>query len=293
MKSLKLILPSLAAGGLLFGSALSGAQPAPPAPPPTAPAKPATPAKPPGPPPKAPKAPKPPAAPAIPVKQIEAQVQTAIDAVKNNPHIPKDVRDSIVKRLTGVRGTVGKRLSNIDLSDMDKFEEQMEKFGEEIEKEMEGLDEEMEKLGEQLGKDLAKNFAHFGNIRIGIDVDDDIDDVQIDVDDDDDDIADKIDDLKGVALNPNQRHAIAKLRIDSDKAVETAKLALQDANKKLDAALANPNTPDAEIARLVDQVSAQEATIRKTRILAWSQARRVLDDAQRKKIEDAAKKKTK
>ena len=50
---------------------------------------------------------------------------------------------------------------------------------------------------------------------------------------------------------------------------------------------------DAEITRLVDQISAQEAVIRKSRILAWAQARRVLDDGQRKKIEDAAKKKTK
>ena len=62
---------------------------------------------------------------------------------------------------------------------------------------------------------------------------------------------------------------------------------------ELRAALGNPATSDADITRLVDQISAQEAVIRKARILAWAQARRVLDDGQRKKIEDASKKKTK
>ncbi len=280
MKKLSLIASSFVAGGLLLGSAWTVAQPAPPPAPP--PAK---------------IAPPPPPAP-LPVKQVEAQIQGAIDAVKNNPAIPKDIRDSVVKRLTAVRGTVGKRMSKVDFSDMDAFEREMEKMGEEIEKEMEGLEEEMEKLGEKLGKDLAKNLGKI-DIDVDLDFDDDDDHPGIpmrhgaDIDDDDDDMAEAIDDLKDLALKPAQRDQITKLRVDSDKTVAAAKKQLDDLSTKLEAAIANSATPDADIARLVDQISTQEAAIRKARILAWSQARRVLDHAQRKKIEDAAKKKTK
>ena len=98
---------------------------------------------------------------------------------------------------------------------------------------------------------------------------------------------------RDLALNPGQRTAITKLRTDSDKAVGAAKKQLDDLSAKLRTALSNPATPDADITRLVDQISAREAVIRKSRILAWAQARRVLDDGQRKKVEDASKKKTK
>jgi hypothetical protein len=115
----------------------------------------------------------------------------------------------------------------------------------------------------------------------------------VDIDVDDSDLKDAIQDLKDVALKPAQRDAIGKLRADSDKTVAVAKKQLDDLSSKLHTALGNPATSDADIAKYVDQISAQEAAIRKARILAWVNARRVLDDAQRKKIEDAAKKKTK
>lgn len=63
-------------------------------------------------------------------------------------------------------------------------------------------------------------------------------------------------------------------------------LASDALKKQLD----NPATNDADIARSIDVVTQQEAAIRKARILAWHDARRVLDDAQRRKVEDAAAK---
>jgi len=46
------------------------------------------------------------------------------------------------------------------------------------------------------------------------------------------------------------------------------------------------------VSRLIDQVSAQEAVIRKARIMAWVKARRELDVTQQKKVQDAAGKRS-
>jgi len=327
---LSTILPSMLAGGLLFGSAFShaasgdpqfgfwpaasdatapargsAAQPTPPAPPPSP--RPVTKPAP-------PKPPKPPAVGQVGGSSIDGikdmvtgQLDTVRSSLKNNPNIPKDVRDKVTARLDKVRATLDKRLSNLDLSDLDKLGEEMEKMGEELEQAMEGLDKEMEQLGDKLGKDIAKQVTkdlgkNLGKLKLDFDFDfgdddDDDDDDSVpmtpDVDADDDDMRDAIDDLKDLSLKPAQRTQITKLRTDSDKTVAAAKTQLDELSTKLRTALGNPATPDAEITRLVDQLSAQEAVIRKARILAWAQARRVLDDGQRKKIEDASKKKTK
>ena len=114
-----------------------------------------------------------------------------------------------------------------------------------------------------------------------------------DADDDDDDVRDSITDMKDLALSDAQREQITKLRADSDRSVATAKHQLDALSAKLEAALANPAVTDAEVARYVDQISAQEATVRKARILAWVNARRLLDTAQKAKIQAATKAKVK
>ncbi len=322
-----IVVPSMLAGGLIFNSALGQASagrddesfgfwpaasdvsaPTPPTP--------RTPTTPP-----TPRAPTPPPAPpAPPVKRggsggsgvsvnitngkiqidglhdlVLGQLDAARESIKNNQQIPKDVRDKVVARLDKVRATVDKRLANLKLTDMDQLESEMEKMGEEIEQAMEGLDKDLDKLGKDMGKDFGKKFGKNFSVNIGKDDDDDDDNIGSidtpDVDSDDDDMKDAIKDLRDMALKPDQKDKINKLRTDSDNNVRTAKKQMDDLSGKLQTALGNPAVTDAEISRLVDQISAQEATIRKSRIQAWAQARRVLDEAQRKRVEDAAKKK--
>lgn len=227
---------------------------------------------------------------------VLGQLDAARDSIKNNQQIPKDVRDKVVARLDKVRATVDKRLANLKISDMDQLEAEMEKMGEEIEQAMEGLDKDLDKLGKDMGKDFGKKFGKDWNKSWKWnDDDDDDDDIGSidtpDVDADDEDMKEAIKDLRDMALKPDQKDKINKLRTDSDNSVRSAKKQMDDLSQKLQTALGNPAVTDAEIARLVDQISAQEATIRKSRIQAWAQARRVLDEAQRKRVEDAAKKK--
>ena len=223
---------------------------------------------------------------------VLGQLDSARDSIKLNPQISKDVRDKVLARLDKVRVSVDKRLSNLSVTNLDQLGAEMEKIGEEVEKAMEGFDDEMEQLGKQLEKDLEIKLGKQSAFQIHIDTDDD--DVVmapgLDLDDDnDEDLREAIDDLKDLALKPAQRQAIGKLRTDSDAQVVTAKKQLDDLSTRLEAALANPATADADIARYVDQISAQEAVIRKARLLAWSQARRVLDDTQRAKVQGAVK----
>jgi Spy/CpxP family protein refolding chaperone len=95
-------------------------------------------------------------------------------------------------------------------------------------------------------------------------------------------------DLPDLTLKPGQREQIVKLRMSYEKEITVVRKQLDDASRRLEVALADPRTSDVEIAKYVDQVSSHEAAIRKARLLTWVNARRVLDEAQRKKIEDAA-----
>ena len=90
-------------------------------------------------------------------------------------------------------------------------------------------------------------------------------------------------------LKPAQRDQIKKLRADSDAKVATAKRELDKASETLKKTLENPAASQAEVERAIDSVTQQEAAIRKARIVAWMNARKILDDGQRKKVEGAAK----
>jgi hypothetical protein len=288
------ILSSLLAGGLMFGSAVGLADRTPPAPP-TAPAAPKAP--------RAPKAPKAGGSGGIHVQidglddMINEHIQEALDTVSHDNHIPEAVRAKIIKRLEKVKQKVHDKAAKgkLDPDDLDDL-------GEEIGEEMEEFGKEMEKWGEDFGKEIEKKFG--GNVSVKVsghddddddtDNDDDADDIAgFDIDDDDDDLADAIKDMGDLRLAPAQRDQIKKLRLDSDAKVAAAKRDLGRASEQLQKQLDNPATNEADIARSIDAVTQQEATIRKARILAWHSARRILDDSQRKKVEGAAKHKTK
>jgi hypothetical protein len=185
----------------------------------------------------------------------------------------------------------------------------MERLGEELEQALAGLDEDLAQIGDKLGKDIAKqvtkDLKKLGKQTAKArDRDSDTDTDSTDTDstdtdndgadpaapDDDHDSADiaiDVGDLKGFALKPAQRDAIARLKTESEARVAEARKQLDDASQKLETALGDSRTSDADVARLVDQVSTHEAAIRKAKLLTWMAARRVLDQDQVKKLESA------
>ena len=230
---------------------------------------------------------------------VDGAIRDAQEAIRSSG-LPGDVRDKLQKRLDKVKDTVKNRLSHLDASNLDQLGDELGKMGDEIGKQMDEFGKEMEKYGKQAGKDSMKNFgkgwsshgAHFKWDSKDKDDDDD-DDADLpsapDVDDADD-LDDAVKSLGDLSLKPPQREQIQKLRAESDRQVAAAKKQLDQASDTLKKQLDNSTTSDADIARSIDAVTQQEAAIRKARILAWHSARRVLDDAQRKKVEDTAAK---
>lgn len=324
---LTIVLPAMFAGGLVFGPALSSAHDgrdnlvayADPGPETTyarhSPRPRVAQA------PQPPKPPKPPRAPApgikingrhIDLSGIDGMVRGQLDGVremiKNNSSIPPPLRDKLLARIDKVRSSVDKRLAKLKHKRFDEIGSELEQLGDDIEQALDGLDEELEQLGEQIGKNIGKKLKD-KKLEFDFKHDhDDENDNENDNDDDDDvpdtipmtpdldsaddgDMRDAINDLKGMAIKPQQKEQIAKIRAKSDQEVAAARRDIDDMSKKLETALGNPRTSDADISRYVDAISGAEARIRKARLIAWVSARRVLDDDQRKRIEAAAAKK--
>jgi hypothetical protein len=316
-KLLTTILPSLLAGGLLFGSTPTVAQPAPP--PPRAPASPRAPAPPPSPPSRAQVAPKAQAKAQVKIDLdiddlVDKQINQALQAIGNDPHIPPHVRQAIKSRLDKVRVKVKSRIAKVDPHDLEALAEQLGELGEEVGEEMEQFGKDMEKWGKHFEKDMEKwgkqfekqvekqmklrgklqqGFGPQGPVIIQVDPDaidpDDLGGITFDYHDD---LRDAVKDLGSLQLAPDQRARLRRLRAESDQKVERAKATLDRASETLRRQLEHGNASDVEIERAIDNVTKAEAEIRKARILAWVNARRLLDDTQRKRIEAAARGRT-
>lgn len=324
MKYLSTILSSLFAGALLFGSVVGNADT-----PPVPPVAPTPPTPPTARPPKPPKAPKMGGFGSgfnvsihdgkVTIVGLEGLIDTQINAalaqVSADPRIPPKVREKVTKRLEKIRAKVKARVKDMDAKDMEELGEELGKLGEEIGEEMEQFGDEMDQWGsdmdqwgknmDQWGKDFEKQwsknlgrqlqFGPHGPQQAGNSHDDDDDDDadMPDMPDPDDVDDDAVRDLGDLSLSQPQRDQLKRLRADSDAKVAQAKQALQRASDTLEKQLKNPNASDADISRSIDAVASQEAAIRKARILAWVNARRMLDDGQRQKVEGAAKHRTK
>lgn len=295
------ILPSLLAGGLLFGSAVTGAQPGP-IPPPAPPVIVAPKA------PRAPRAPRPPKAPNAVGAQIhidlgdldemvDEQIENALEAIDDDDSIPTHVRAAVKQRLEKVRVKVKKRISKIGANDLEGLSKELGSMGEELGTEMEQFGKDMEKWGKQFEKNMEKkmrgNFVWKGgphpNVHVDVDVDEpDFADME-DLADEMDDLDDAMKDLGSFKLAAPQRAALKKLRADSDQRVASARRQLDAASEALRTALENTNASEQQIAQAIDNVSRLEADIRKARILAWVNARKLLDVSQRKQVEAAAR----
>jgi hypothetical protein len=295
---------SLLVGALLFGSAVGQADDGryPPPTPPTPPTMP-TPPRPPRP----PRAPHAGGGLNIAIhdgkvqidgleSMVDAQINAALQGIAHDDNIPPQVRAKITARLEKVRAKVKKRIAKIDTSDPQRLGEELSGLGEEIGQEMEEFGQEMDKFGadmDQWSKQFEKNWGKNFKFKYDSDDDrDDDDDQDVDVDDDDDHDIDMpaVRDLGDLKLKAPQRDALRRLRAESDAKVANAKRELERAEAQLQKAIENVNASDADIARAIDAVAQQEATIRKARILTWVNARRMLDDSQRQKVEGAARK---
>ncbi len=303
------ILPSLLAGGLLFGSALTEAQPgrAAPAPAPVVPPAPPAPPAPPG-------------APVIVLQKdkqakvvkgqikidlgdldemVDEQIENALEAINDNDSIPSNVRDAVRERLEKVRTKVKKRIAKIGANDLDGLSKELGQMGEELGTEMEQFGKDMDKWGKEFEKQMEKKMkgkhlrwkggphpdVHVFNFG------DDADDAdEADMPDDMGDLDDAMKDLGSFKLAPDQRAALKKLRVDSEAKVADAKRRLQTASEVLRVSLENTNASEQQIAQAIDNVSRAEAEIRKARILAWVTARKLLDAGQRTQVEAAARK---
>lgn len=320
-------LPTLLAGGLIFGSALGQADDRRP-PPPGSPVAPV--------PPRPPMPPRPPSAGGgVSVQihdgelqvngidisglasQVDGQIAGAIAQIDSDPNIPPKVRAKLKAKLEKMGRKLSKRLAKLDLKDLDQLKDQLESIGDDIGSEMDdfgremdefgkGMDEwgkGMEEWGKEFGKEMEKWGEKFGQdvqrqVQKGlakgkqwhIQVDDDDDDMPAGVPDmDDDDMRDAVRDLGQLNLSQQQRQQLKNLRADSDRKVDQAKRNLERESENLKRQLANPNASEADIARSIDAVAQQEAAIRKARILAWVNARRLLDDSQRRQVEGTVK----
>ena len=226
---------------------------------------------------------------------VDAQINAALAGISNDPNIPPQVRAKVTARLEKVRAKIKKKLAKVDTTDPERLGEELGQLGEEIGAEMEQFGEEMEQFGEEMekfSKKFEKDFhKHMGKVHVDVDHDNDDDDDDDDHDDDHHDIdIDAVRSLGDLKLKAPQRDALRKLRADSEARVANAQRELERAEAALQKSLENPNASDADIVRAIDAVSHQEAAIRKARILTWVNARRMLDDGQRKKVEAAAAK---
>jgi hypothetical protein len=247
---------------------------------------------------------------------VESQLEGITTMIDHLPDVPPDVRARIKGRIHAVRGKINARLGRLRSMDLDKLDRlgpEMERMGDEIEKEMEGLDKDLAQLGDKLGKSFAQKFGKdFGKDlakgfgpRAGHDSDDDDDDNGGDDDEDKDAVvvtpgidmdidpavlAPAVAALKGaVTLDPTQKQQIARLRKSSEEQIAGARREIEQMSGRLQDTLRDGSASEADIARQIDAISQQEATIRKARILTWVKARNVLRADQRKKVEAVVK----
>jgi hypothetical protein len=247
-------------------------------------------------------------------KQAREGIANALEQIEQAP-IPEKLREKIAERLQRAAERIDERLDRAgsgDFHDMDAFEAEMEAMGEEIEAEMEAMGEEFENFGAGWDE-WAKQFEkQWDGKAVVIDPDGNGFDFDfdpgvmvlpvppsapvppvppsppsppsVDIDLSDLDLTIDIDDLSLGADQIEQLHLIFEAEED---VLEPSREKLADLSDDLRDALEDPDASEAEIGRMVDAISAEEATIRKAQILAWVKSRKVLDPDQRDRVQKA------
>ena len=83
-------------------------------------------------------------------------------------------------------------------------------------------------------------------------------------------------DADDVQLDAGKITALQKIAADEEKATRPAQREVERLGKQLRTVVSGPNPNQAEIDRLVDSITAEEAKIRKARLGALTQTRKVL-----------------
>ena len=243
--------------------------------------------------------------------QIKAQVRAAVARARADiaadTTLPADVRTAVLARMDKVTGVIERRIAKLNLSDLMNLDTQLEGLGDEIEKSMAGLEQEIKlfekKYGRSFGKAIKASKGHF-NLNLGGDDDDDDNDADDDDDDDNgatvdmsaaadldaDDLDEAVDDITDMGINGNQRTQLSALRLAEQVTTTAARARMRQASAGLRAELSKSAADLAVINRYIDQISAEEATIRKAQLTALVAAKTVLTAAQQKKVQAAAAK---
>jgi hypothetical protein len=301
----------------LVVSAPISAQPTPPAPPapPSAPRPPR--------PPRAPRPPQPPHVHIPPdvraqveqdLQRARADIDRALAEIDGNPHIPGPMKVKLKLKLG--------KLRNADLDDLIEMAGEMDEFGREMEQWGEELSRDIEKDVEKAFKDGKLDFKFKGK---DFDYDYDYDGNDDDDDDDDDkgagfdpwqgtgpsvpppgrmgrlphpspspnpvigglsdsDFALDVD-IDDLQLSSAQRAELKRIHSAERSAITPALGKIDALSHELHGELENDDTSDAEINRLVDEISRQESTVRKARLQSLIKTRKLLSSAQRTKVD--------
>lgn len=248
-------------------------------------------------------------------KMALRQLEEARKQIRHAP-LPDDLRDKLDEKLDRVAEAIDRHMDRAAQGDMAQLEAEMEAMGAEIEKEMESFGTEMEAMG-QHWEEWAKQFEDQQGRTVmvfpdskDLDFDFDFDPPEppvppippnvaptaptapfpippaprrgLDVDMSDLDISIDTGDL---SLAPDQVDALHAIFEEEQRVVEPAREAIEQTSDALRDALEDPNVRESDVVRMVDDISQEEAKIRKAQILAWVKSRKILDEDQRDVVE--------
>jgi len=92
-------------------------------------------------------------------------------------------------------------------------------------------------------------------------------------------------DIADLKLTAGQRADLKRIATEEKAALVAAKKKLHELSRELRGELADDDTDEAEVNRLVDEISTQEGKVRKARLTALTRTRKILSGAQRTKVD--------
>ena len=92
-------------------------------------------------------------------------------------------------------------------------------------------------------------------------------------------------DVGDLQLSPGQRGELKRISTEEKAVMGPAKARIKELSRELRGELEDADTDQREIDRLVDAITAEEGKIRKARLGALTRTRKVLNDAQRGRVD--------